>query len=313
MYPIAEPYQSGLLQVSAIHQIYWEESGNPAGKPVIFLHGGPGAGASPACRGFFNPEKYRIIIIDQRGCGRSLPYACIDDNTTWDLVEDIEKVRRMLQIERWQVFGGSWGSSLALAYAKTYPHRVTELVLRGIFLCRPHEMNWINQQGANRFFPEAWKNYLAPIAVDKQHNLIDAYHELLCHPYTDEASQLNAARAWAQWESNIVHLEPDQAGVDEYDDSYKALAIARIENHYFVHRCWLASEFALLENIQVLADIPMVIVQGRYDMCTPFESAWELKQALPHAKLVVTIAGHSGFEPANQAALVAATDAFANQ
>lgn len=313
MYPIRQPNRSGLLRVSSIHQIYWEESGHPHGKPVIFLHGGPGAGASETCRGFFNPEKYRIIIIDQRGCGRSLPYACIEDNTTWDLVADLERVRLFLGIERWQVFGGSWGSTLALAYAKTHPQRVTELVLRGIFLCRPHEMAWINQQGANAFFPEYWADYLAPIAVEKRHDLISAYHELLCHPYTDEHIRQQAARAWAQWESHIVHLDHNQNSVDEYDDPEAALAIARIENHYFIHRGWLDEDFALLNQIECINSIPMVIVQGRYDMCTPMQSAWELHQVLPHSKLVLTIAGHSAFETANQRALVAATDAFADQ
>ncbi|MDF7676808.1 prolyl aminopeptidase [Neisseriaceae bacterium ESL0693] len=311
MYPISAPLRSGLLQVSPIHQIYWEECGHPAGKPVIFLHGGPGAGASAACRGFFNPQHYRIIIIDQRGCGRSLPYACIEDNTTWDLVADLEKVRCFLEIEQWQVFGGSWGSTLALAYAKTHPQRVTELVLRGIFLCRPHEMAWINQQGANAFFPEYWPDYLAPIAPAKQHDLIGAYHELLCQSETDSASCLNAARAWAQWESHIVHLNHDQQAVDDYADPQQALAIARIENHYFVHQGWLTEERALLNQIECIHHIPTVIVQGRYDMCTPIQSAWQLHQALPQSKLIITLAGHSGFEPANQTALIAATDAFA--
>lgn len=313
MYPICQPNQSGLLRVSDIHQIYWEDCGNPQGKPVIFLHGGPGAGASPECRGFFNPDKYRIVIIDQRGCGRSVPYACIEDNTTWDLVADIEKVRQHLGIERWQVFGGSWGSTLALAYAKTHPERVSELILRGIFLCQVHEMAWINQQGANAFFPEYWADYLAPIAKDKQHDLIGAYHELLCHPYTEEAVQLEAARAWAQWESHIVHLHHDQQSVNDYQNPHEALAIARIENHYFVHHGWLTEELTLLNQIERISHIPTVIVQGRYDMCTPMASAWQLHQALPAARLILTTAGHSAFDAENQAALIAATDEFADQ
>lgn len=313
MYSITEPYQSGLLRVSDLHQIYWEESGNPNGKPVIFLHGGPGGGASAACRGFFNPALYRIIIIDQRGCGRSLPYACIDDNTTWDLVADIEKVRQMLGIERWQVFGGSWGSTLALAYAETHPIRVTELILRGIFLCRREELAWVNQNGASRFFPEAWQDYLAPITPDKRHDLIAAYHELLCREDVPDATRLNAARAWAQWESRIVYLQHNQEAVDAYQDGHSALAIARIESHYFVHRGWLTENFALLCNIHQIRHIPTIIVQGRYDMCTPIQSAWDLCQVFPEAKLHVTLAGHSAFEPENSRALVAATDAWATR
>ncbi|WP_066569688.1 prolyl aminopeptidase [Snodgrassella sp. CFCC 13594] len=311
MYPIHEPLQSGLLRVSDIHQIYWERSGNPNGKAVIFLHGGPGGGATAECRGFFDPDRYHIIIIDQRGCGRSLPYACIDDNTTWDLVADIEKVRNLLGIEQWQVFGGSWGSTLALAYAITHPQRVRELVLRGIFLCRPSELAWANQAGANAFFPEAWQDYLAPIPVHKRHDLISAYHELLCNPNTDETQCLQAARAWAQWESHIVHLHPNDEAVAVYNDAKAALAIARIENHYFAHRGWLSGEFALLNHVAKIRHIPTIIVQGRYDMCTPMHTAWELHQALPQSTLVVTIAGHSAFEPENKQALIAATDQFA--
>lgn len=309
MYPITEPHQSGLLRVSDIHQIYWEVSGNPEGKPVIFLHGGPGAGASPACRGFFDPNKYRIVIIDQRGCGRSKPYAYIIDNTTWDLVADIDKVRDMLGINQWQIFGGSWGSTLALAYAQTYPHRVSEMILRGIFLCRPQELAWMYQQGANQFFPDQWQQFLAPIQATKHHDYIAAYHELLCRDDVDKHTQLQAARAWAQWESSIVHLYQNQQEIDEYNDAQKALAIASIENHYFMHRGWLTESLDLLKNIHKIRHIPTIMIQGRYDMCTPIQTAWEINQVLPESKLMITVAGHSAFEPENSKALIAATDA----
>lgn len=230
MYEIKQPFHSGYLQVSEIHQIYWEESGNPDGVPVIFLHGGPGAGASPECRGFFNPDVFRIVIIDQRGCGRSRPYACAEDNTTWDLVADIEKVREMLGIGKWLVFGGSWGSTLSLAYAQTHPERVKGLVLRGIFLCRPSETAWLNEAGGvSRIYPEQWQKFVAPIAENRRNRLIEAYHGLLFHQ--DEEVCLSAAKAWADWESYLIRFEPED--VDE--DAYASLAIARLENHYFVN------------------------------------------------------------------------------
>lgn len=223
MYPIQEPYKSGLLKVSAIHQIYWEESGNPHGIPVIFLHGGPGAGASPKARGFFNPDKYRVVIIDQRGCGRSLPYAETDENTTWDLVADIEKVREMLGIHSWLVFGGSWGSTLSLAYAQTHPNRVCGLILRGIFLGRQSEIDWLNEQGgAEHIYPEQWQHYLAPVAEEKRGAIVQAYHEMLFGQDCEQA--LRAAKAWAEWESWLVQFDPKP--VEE--DAEQALAISRI-------------------------------------------------------------------------------------
>ncbi|WP_416190204.1 prolyl aminopeptidase [Neisseria sp. CCUG17229] len=289
MHPIREPHRSGLLPVSARHQIYWEESGNPDGLPVIFLHGGPGAGASPACRGFFHPDVYRIVIIDQRGCGRSLPYACIEDNTTWDLVADIEAVRRMLGIEKWLVFGGSWGSTLA--YAQTHPERVAGLVLRGIFLCRPSETAWLNEQGGvSQIYPQQWQQLLAPIPEHKRNNLIAAYHELLHGE--DEQGRLKAAKAWADWESYLVQFEPKD--VDE--DAQESLAIARIETHYFVHQGWLQGDKAILNNINPIRHIPTIICQGRYDLCTPMQSAWELAQAFPEAELRIVQGGHSSFD-----------------
>lgn len=303
MYPIREPLNSGYLRVSDIHEIYWEESGNPEGVPVIFLHGGPGAGASAACRGFFNPERFRIIIIDQRGCGRSRPYACVEDNTTWDLVADIEKVREMLGIRKWLVFGGSWGSTLSLAYAQTHPERVKGLVLRGIFLCRPSETAWLNEVGGvSQIHPEQWRRFLAPVAENSRHMLIQAYHEMLFHE--DEEVCLTAAKAWADWESYLIHFEPEE--VDE--DAYASLAIARLENHYFVNGGWLQGDKAILNNIGKIRHIPTIIVQGRYDLCTPMQSAWELSQAFPEAELRVVQSGHSAFDPALSEALVRAVE-----
>lgn len=303
MYPIREPLNSGYLRVSDIHEIYWEESGNPEGVPVIFLHGGPGAGASAACRGFFNPERFRIIIIDQRGCGRSRPYACVEDNTTWDLVADIEKVREMLGIRKWLVFGGSWGSTLSLAYAQTHPERVKGLVLRGIFLCRPSETAWLNEVGGvSQIHPEQWRRFLAPVAENSRHMLIQAYHEMLFHE--DEEVCLTAAKAWADWESYLIRFEPEE--VDE--DAYASLAIARLENHYFVNGGWLQGDKAILNNIGKIRHIPTIIVQGRYDLCTPMQSAWELSQAFPEAELRVVQSGHSAFDPALSEALVRAVE-----
>ncbi|MDO1509074.1 MULTISPECIES: prolyl aminopeptidase [unclassified Neisseria] len=308
MYPIQEPYKSGLLKVSAIHQIYWEESGNPHGIPVIFLHGGPGAGASPKARGFFNPDKYRVVIIDQRGCGRSLPYAETYENTTWDLVADIEKVREMLGIHSWLVFGGSWGSTLSLAYAQTHPNRVRGLILRGIFLGRQSEIDWLNEQGgAEHIYPEQWQHYLAPVAEEKRGAIVQAYHEMLFGQDREQA--LRAAKAWAEWESWLVQFDPKP--VEE--DAEQALAISRIENHYFVNGCWLENEKALLANVDKIRHIPTVIVQGRYDICTPMKSAWELKQAFPEADLRIVQGGHASFEGEVAKGLVRAADEFADK
>jgi prolyl aminopeptidase len=308
MYPIQEPRRSGLLQVSELHQIYWEESGNPDGIPVIFLHGGPGAGASPQSRGFFNPKKYRVVIIDQRGCGRSLPYAETRENTTWDLVADIEKVREMLGIESWLVFGGSWGSTLSLAYAETHPERVRGLILRGIFLCRQLEIDWLNEAGGvSMVYPAQWQRYLAQVPPEKHGELVQSYHALLNSP--DRATALAAAKAWADWENYLVCFEPQESD----EDAEKSLAIARLENHYFVHLGWFGDGRGLLENAHKIRHIPTVIVQGRYDLCTPTRSAWDLKQALPEADLCIIQGGHAASEPALSAALVRATDEFAER
>ena len=298
-----------MLPVSELHTIYWEESGNPAGIPVIFLHGGPGAGSSPACRSFFNPEKYRIVIIDQRGSGQSTPYAEVRENTTWDLVEDIEKVREMLGIESWLVFGGSWGSTLALAYAETHPGRVRGLLLRGIFLCRQLEIDWLSEEGGvSMIYPEQWQSYLAAVPLEERRgSLVQAYYKLLNSP--DPAVHLPAAKAWADWESWLIWFEPEP--VDE--DAQASLAIARMENHYFVHQGWLQGDKSILANAHKIRHIPTVIVQGRYDVCTPTRSAWDLKQALPQADLRIIQSGHYSQNPAIAAALVQATDEFAER
>ena len=312
LYPPLEPYASGMLQVSDLHTLYWETSGNPRGKPVVFLHGGPGGGTEPKYRRFFNPEKYRIVLVDQRGCGKSTPHASLVDNTTWDLVADLERLRESLGIERWQVFGGSWGSTLALAYAQTHPGRVTELVLRGIFLLRAKEIAWFYQEGASMIFPDAWEGYLAPIPASERGDLLHAYHRRLTGH--DPAVQLEAAKAWSTWEGATSRLYTDPAMLARVGEDRFALAFARIECHYFVHKGFLRSDTQLLEDAVVLrnANIPGVIVQGRYDVVCPMDSAWRLHRAWPEAQLVVVPdAGHSANEPGITRALVDATDAFA--
>ena len=310
LYPEIAPYATGTLQVDDRHTLYWEQCGNPDGKPVVLLHGGPGAGCSDKMRRFHDPAKYRIVLFDQRGAGRSTPHADLTDNTTWDLVADIEKLRTHLGIERWQVFGGSWGSTLALAYAETHPQRVTELVLRGIFLLRRWELEWFYQEGASRLFPDAWQYYLQAIPAPERCDLIGAYHRRLTSP--DEATRLAAAKAWSIWEgaTSYLHIDPDYA--TSHGDPQFALAFARIENHYFVNAGFFEEEGQLLRDAHRIADIPGVIVHGRYDVVCPIQSAFDLHKVWPKAELVVSAAsGHSAFEAENIAALVAATDRFA--
>ena len=284
-YPEIEPHASGRLQVDARHSLYWEECGNPAGKPVVLLHGGPGAGCSPRMRRFHDPAKYRIVLFDQRGAGRSTPFADLQDNTTWHLVADIERLREHLGIECWQVFGGSWGSTLALAYAQAHPRRVTELVLRGIFMLRRWELEWFYQEGASRLFPDAWRHYIEAIPPVERHDLISAYHRRLTSE--DEAVRLAAARAWSIWEGGTSYLRipPDYA--QTHGDPAFALAFARIENHYFVNGGFFEVEDQLLRDAHRIADIPGVIVHGRYDVVCPIQSAFDLHAAWPKAELVV--------------------------
>lgn len=309
-YPEIEPYRTGRLKVSSLHEIYWEESGNPQGKPVVFVHGGPGGGTDGKQRRFFNPDKYRIVLFDQRGCGKSTPNACTDENTTWDLVEDMEKIRKHLGVERWQVFGGSWGSTLALAYAETHPQQVTELVLRGIFLLRPEELKWFYQSGCSALYPDAWEKYWNLIPENERHDMIAAYYRRLNSG--DRKVQLEAARAWSGWEGATSKLFPDAGFIKGYEADDFALAFARIECHYFTHGGFLETPNQLLENVDRIRHIPGVIVQGRYDVVCPMMSAWELHRAWPEAELfIVPDAGHSAFEPGNTRALVAACDRFA--
>lgn len=314
LYPHIEPYKTGMLLVGDGHRLYWEQSGNPNGKPVVFVHGGPGGGTSPECRRFFDPAVYRIILFDQRGCGRSLPHASEPDadlrsNTTWHLVADMEVLRKNLGIPAWQVFGGSWGSALALAYAQTHPAAVTELVLRGIFTLRPVELDWFYEGGAAALFPDAWETYEAAIPVIERGNMIQAYHRRLFDP--DPAVHVPAGIAWSQWEAGTTRLHPDAEAVAAMADPHDAVAFARIENHYFVNGGWFRPE-QLIEDARRIRHIPTVIVQGRYDVCTPIMTAWALHRAFPEAELVVVPdAGHSAFEPGNRRALRAATDRFA--
>ena len=310
LYPEIEPYATGTLQVDARHTLYSEQCGNPDGKPVVLLHGGPGAGCNAKMRRFHDPAKYRIVLFDQRGAGRSRPHADLVDNTTWDLVADIEQLRALLGIERWQVFGGSWGSTLALAYAETHPQRVAELVLRGIFMLRRWELEWFYQQGASRLFPDAWEHYLAPIPQAERGDLIAAYHRRLTSD--DEATRLEAARAWSIWEGGTSYLHIDPNYATSHGDPKFALAFARIENHYFVNRGFFEVEDQLLRDVHRIADLPGVIVHGRYDVVCPIQSAWELHKAWPKAELIVSrVSGHSAFEAENVDALVRTTDRFA--
>jgi proline iminopeptidase len=310
LYPPIEPFDTGMLRVDDRHTLYYEQSGNPDGKPVVLLHGGPGGGSSPKMRRFHDPAKYRIVLFDQRGAGRSTPHADLVDNTTWHLVADVEALREHLGIDAWQVFGGSWGSTLALAYAQSHARRVTQLVLRGIFMLRRWELEWFYQEGASRMFPEAWQHYVAAIPEAERHDLIAAFHRrLTCD---DQATRLAAARAWSVWEGATSFLRVDEDFVSGHEDAEFALAFARIENHYFVNGGFFEVEDQLLRDAYRIVDIPGVIVQGRYDVVCPAQSAWELHQVWPKAEFTVTpTSGHSAFEAENVDALVRATDRFA--
>jgi proline iminopeptidase len=308
-YPEIEPYDHGMLDVGDGHRIYWELCGNPQGKPVVFLHGGPGAGCTPTQRRLFDPDKYRILLFDQRGCGRSSPYASLEANTTWHLVADIERLRSMIGVDKWMVFGGSWGSTLALAYAETHPERVTELVLRGIFTLRRSELLWYYQEGASWIFPDKWEGFLAPIPEEERSDLMAAYRKRLIDP--DPAVRAKAARAWSLWEGETITLLHNQEYSDQFGDEHYAIAFARIENHYFVNEGWF-EEGQLIRNAHRLKGIPGVIIQGRYDIATPPKTAWELHKAWPEAQFImVPDAGHAVSEPGITHHLVEATDAFA--
>ena len=311
LYPPIEPFDKGRLRVSSIHEIYYEQCGKADGQPAVFLHGGPGGGLHPEYRQFFDPDNYRVVLFDQRGSGQSTPHANLEENTTWDLVADIERLRELLRIDRWLVFGGSWGSTLSLAYAETHPDRVTALVLRGIFLCRPTEIDWFYQagHGASAIYPDVWEEYVKVIPEAERGDMLRAYHKRLMSE--DENVRLEAAKAWSIWEGSTSKLYPDKQLIDHAGEAHFALALARIEAHYFVNNSFFPSDNYLLENIQKIRHIPGVIVQGRYDVVCPAMSAWDLHRAWPEAALhIVPDAGHSALEPGITSALVEATDKF---
>ena len=306
-----EPYSFGYLECDE-HEIYYEECGNPNGKPAVFLHGGPGGGGSKKVRGFFNPKLYRIVIFDQRGCGRSKPHGCLNNNTTWDLVEDIEKLKNKLNIKKWLVFGGSWGSTLSLAYAQTYPDSVSELILRGIFMLRKKELDWFYQDGASRVFPEAWEGFLKPINKKNHDNLMDAYYRIF--KSNDDKAKMEAAIAWSRWEGSVSTLSHKPEMITSYSESKFALAFALIENHYFINKGFLENENQLIEtkSIDKIRHIPAKIIQGRYDIVCPMETAWELSKNWPESELIVApSSGHSAFEKEITHELIKATQEFA--
>lgn len=311
LYPPRQPYNEGELKVSDLHTIHFEESGNPEGKPIVLLHGGPGGGCPPFYRQYFDREKWRLVMFDQRGCGQSKPHAELQENTTWDLVNDIEKLREYLNIHQWVVFGGSWGSTLSLAYSQTHPDRCKGLILRGIFMLRQKEIRWFYQEGASYIFPDAWEEYVKPIPINERDDLLTAYYQRLTSP--DAQIRLEAARAWSIWEASTSRLFPDldlkqRFGIDAF-----AEAFARIECHYFINKGFIDPEDKLLLNIDRIRKIPAVIVQGRYDVVCPMMSAWELHRAWPEAEfIVVADAGHSMSEPGIRTCLMEATDKFAD-
>lgn len=307
-YPVIEAFNQFRLRVSDLHELYVEEAGNPRGLPVLFVHGGPGGGISPDHRRYFDPAVYRVILFDQRGSGQSTPCAELRENTTWDLVNDMEKIRQHLGIERWHVFGGSWGSTLALTYAIKHPSRVTALILRGIFLCRPSEIAWFYQNGASQLFPDVWESYVAPVPENQRGDFVKAYYGLLTH--ADPAVRLKAAKAWSKWEAATSRLIVDPHAVDEFDDPEYALSFARIECHYFINNAFFPSDNWILENISAIRHIPGWIVQGRYDVVCPARSAWDLHRAWPEANFyIVPDAGHAASEPGTRSSLLEATDA----
>jgi proline iminopeptidase len=315
LYPAIESYNSGYLNVGNGHEIYFEESGNPKGKPAVFLHGGPGAGTDPKMRRFFDPRRYRIVLFDQRGSGKSRPHASLDHNTTWDLVADTERVREHLGIDKWLVFGGSWGSTLAIAYAETHPDRCTEIVLRGIFLLRKSELDWFyqNPQGAGSLFPDLWDQYVEPIPESERSDMMGAYYKRLTS--SDPHVLRAAAEAWSVWEGATSYLRMKPEYITKFrEDAAYAAAFARIECHYFVNKGFFRSDNQLIEDVGRIRHIPTVIVQGRYDVVCPARSAWDLHKAWPEADLrIVVDAGHSAFEAGNLSELVTATDKFAKR
>lgn len=311
LFPPIEPYNRNFLTVGDNHTLYYEEVGNPEGQPAIFVHGGPGGGISPSYRQYFNPEKYRLILFDQRGAGQSTPKASLENNTTWDLVGDMEKIRTHLGIDRWVVFGGSWGSTLALAYAQSHPRRVKGLILRGIFLIRKSEIDWFYQEGASRIFPDRWEKYAAPIPAAERSDMLKAYYKRLTSK--DDDIRLGAARAWSQWEASTSKLYMDPDAIDRFSEADLAEKFARIECHYFVNKGFFNSETQLLDNVDKIRHIPAVIVQGRYDVVCPVTTAWDLHRAWPEADFhIIPDAGHAMSEPGILSKLVEYTEKYAN-
>jgi len=311
LFPEIEPYHTGFLKVSDLHTIFYEEVGNPKGKPIVFLHGGPGGGINAKYRRFFDPKFYRVILFDQRGCGKSTPRNELRENTTWDLVEDMEKLRRNCGVERWVVFGGSWGSTLALAYAISHPERTLGMILRGIFLCRRSEIDWFYQEGASQIYPDAWDKYLQPIPEGERGNLVEAYFRRLTG--TNLQEQIKAAKAWSIWEASTSRLIPDADAIARFENPDEAITFASIECHYFIHNSFFETDSFLLEKADEISHIPCRIVQGRYDVVCPARSAWDLAKAMPNADLrIVADAGHSPFEPGNARELLIATEDFKN-
>ncbi|MGC9528958.1 MAG: prolyl aminopeptidase [Limnospira sp.] len=311
LYPPIEPYAEGQLQVSSLHTLYFEQSGNPEGQPVVVLHGGPGGGCLPDYRRYFDPEKWRILMFDQRGCGKSTPHAELEENTTWHLVADIERLRNHLGIERWVVFGGSWGSTLSLAYSQTHPDRCKGLILRGIFMLRKSELQWFYQEGTSYIFPDAWEEYVKPIPPEERHDFLSAYYKRLTSD--DPDVRLEAAKSWSIWEASTSKLFPDPNLMKKFGDRDFATAFARIECHYFVNGGFFESEDQLLANVGRIRHIPAAIVQGRYDVVCPMKTAWELHRAWPEAAFIlIPDAGHSMSEPGIAKALVEVGDRFAS-
>ena len=311
LFPNIEPFNTFHLPVSDLHTIYVEESGNKNGKPVIFLHGGPGGGVDPKYRRYFNPDKWHIIMFDQRGCGKSTPFAELKENTTWDLVDDIEKIRNHLSIDRWVIYGGSWGSTLSLAYSQTYPDSCKALILRGIFLVRKKEIHWFYQEGASKIFPDNWQSFVAPIPIEKRNNLLEAYYNLLIGE--DSSKKIEAAKAWSTWEGSTVRLIQDKDFIGDFSDEKFAEAFARIECHYFMNNAWFDSDNHLIENVDKIRHIPAVIIHGRYDVICPVENAWELHQAWPESELhIIPDAGHSIFEEGIKDKILEYTEKFSS-
>jgi proline iminopeptidase len=310
LYPEIKPYQRHELAVDDIHTLYLEESGVPDGIPILFVHGGPGGACGKYDRRFFNPERYRIILFDQRGCGRSTPHSELDRNTTEELIEDIERIRSFLNIEKWALFGGSWGSTLSLLYAQRYPERTEALILRGIFLCRQKDLDWFYQSGADRLFPDYWQDYLQPIPENERGNMLAAYYKRLTGD--NEIAKMAAAKAWSIWEGRCATLRPNTDIVNSFADPHRALALARIEAHFFVNRCFI-DENQILRDIDKLAGIPGKIVHGRYDSVCPLDNAYELHHAWPDSELrIIRDAGHASTEPGIADALIKATDELAH-